>query len=77
MSLWKALENKGKIATLIGFLLSLPVNIKYIYLFFTGAIFTEDNLKAIIVINIVAMIWFILPSVIRIKSDKLTIEIED
>ncbi len=75
--LWTMLEKKGKIATIIGFVLSLPVNAKFIYLFFKGSVFEDNNLKAIIVINVVAMIWFILPSKIIIKSEKLTIEIED
>ncbi|MCP4990797.1 MAG: hypothetical protein GY928_33590 [Colwellia sp.] len=75
--LWEMLEKKGKIATIIGFVLSLPVNAKFVYLFFTNQIFKEDFLKAVIVVNIVAMVWFILPSKISLKSEKLTIEIED
>jgi hypothetical protein len=77
MKFWNLLQEKGKIATIIGFVLSLPVNTYFVYLFFTKQIFEDDFLKAIIVVNIVAMIWFILPSKILVKSDKLTIEIED
>jgi hypothetical protein len=76
-TLWKILEHKGKFATIIGFLLSLPVNSKFIYLYFKDHEFLKSDLTTIIVINVVAMIWFILPSKISIKSDKLTIEVED
>lgn len=73
----KILEKKGKIATVIGFILSLPVNIRFLYLFFSNTLFEDDFLKAVIVVNVVAMIWFILPSKLVIEAPKLRIEIED
>lgn len=77
MSLWKALEQKGKFATIIGFIFALPVDIKFIWELFHNTEFTKEYLMAVIVLNIVAMAWFILPSKISIKAKSLEITIED
>jgi len=68
--LWEALKEKGKIATLIGFFLSSPVNFWFMYCFFTSKVLTYDQLVQLAVINGIGMVWFILPSSIIIKGGK-------
>jgi len=75
--LWAALEQKGKIATIIGFFLAAPFNIWVLIKFFTAATVTTESLWVVSIMNGVAMVWFILPSAILLKSDKFTLEIKD
>lgn len=78
MKLWNLLKEKGKIATIIGMLLSFPVNVYALYSLFTNTNLTESQLWQIVIINAVGMVWFILPSEITIKSGKgLEITIKD
>lgn len=76
--LWKLLAEKGKIATVIGFCLSAPVNGFALWSLFTDIQLSESQLWQIVIINAVGMVWFILPSEITIKSGKgLEIIIKD
>lgn len=75
--IWNALDKKGRVATIIGLCFAMPVNAKFLYLFFTGGELTNASLTAMMVYNVIGMVWFILPSKILVKSDKLTIEVED
>lgn len=68
--LWAALQEKGKIATIIGFFLSVPVNAWFMYCFFTSKVLTYDQLVQLAVINGIAIVWFILPSTIIVKGGK-------
>lgn len=77
MKLWDMLDKKGRVATIIGFMFAIPVNAKFLYLFFKGVELTNGMLTSMMVYNAIGMVWFILPSKILVKSDKLTIEIED
>ena len=78
MKLWKLLAEKGKIATLIGFFLSAPVNGFALYSLFWNKNLSESQLWQIVIINAIGMVWFILPSEISIKSGKgLEIIIKD
>lgn len=77
MRLWKALAQKGKISTLIGFLFAFPVNGKFLWDFYRNVIYSPDKLMMIVFINIVSMIWFILPSSIIIKGGNFEIEVKD
>ena len=78
MKLWEALKEKGKIATVIGFIFALPANGWAIWKLYWGAIVTVDQLWVVVVINSIAIVWFILPSEISIKSGKgLEIIIKD
>lgn len=74
---WTLLAEKGKIATLIGMAMSFPVNGKFMIDFFLGAPWGHELLTALAVINGVAMIWFILPSRLKITGPKISIEVED
>ena len=73
----KLLEKKGIIASFVGFLLAMPVNGYTVYLFFKGTGLTEGQQGSFIWINIVAWIWVILPSSIKLISKGLTLEVTD
>ena len=78
MWIWKALKEKGKLATIIGFIFAIPANGWAIFKLYNGAIVTIDQLWTVVIINSIAIVWFILPSEISIKSAKgLEIVIKD
>lgn len=78
MSFWKLLAEKGKIATIIGFCLSAPANGLALWSLFRNVNLSEDQLWQIIILNVIGITWFILPSKISIKSGKgLEIIVED
>lgn len=77
MKLINLLEKKGIIASIIGFLLALPVNGYTVYLFFNGIGLTEGQKDSFIWVNIIAWVWVILPSAIKLSSSKFTLEITD
>jgi hypothetical protein len=70
-------ENKGAIATIIGILFALPINIFFMVQFFRDKAMSVEQLKSICVMNGIAVVWFILPSVIEIKSKLFEITIKD
>ena len=70
MKFWSLLKEKGKIATIIGFLFAIPANGWAIWNLYTGAIVTIDQLWVVVIINSIGIVWFILPSEISIKSGK-------
>ena len=70
-------KNKGVIATWIGMILSIPVNARAVYQYFNNIEMSEASLTALVVVNIIAMVWFILPSRIVIMAGKFEIRIED
>lgn len=75
--LWKGLGEKGKLATLIGWFLVLPINFNFMIDFFKGVMWENPALTSLAVINGIGMIWFILPSKISIKGPKIEIIVED
>jgi hypothetical protein len=76
--IWGALKEKGKLATIIGFMFAIPANGWAIFKLYRGAIVTIDQLWTVVIINSIAIVWFILPSEISIKSSKgLEIVIKD
>jgi len=76
--MWASWGEKGKIASIIGFLLSFPANGYALYSLFTNTSLSEAQLWQIVIVNAVGMVWFILPSRVSIKSGKgLEIIIED
>lgn len=77
LKLWEALDHKGRLATIIGFLWALPYNVKFTVDFFSGVFYSRDQLESIIIVNALAMIWFILPSKIIIEGPKFKIVVED
>lgn len=77
MNLIEIVEKKGIIASIIGFILALPVNAYTIYLFFADKGLSENQIDIFIWVNIVAWIWVILPSSITITGPKFTLEIKD
>ena len=70
-------DNKGAMATIIGILFALPVNIFFMVQFFKDNAMSVDQLKSICTMNGIAIVWFILPSVIEIKSKLFSITIKD
>jgi len=78
MKLWNLLKEKGKIATIIGFLFACPANGWAIWKLYRGVIVEVNQLWTVVIINSIAILWFILPSEISIKSGKgLEIIIKD
>jgi hypothetical protein len=77
MKLWDILAEKGKIATVIGFVFAIPANGWAMWKLYRGTIVTVDQLWIVVVINAIAIVWFVLPSSIIIKSTRLQIEIKD
>ena len=75
--LWQELDHKGRIATIIGILFALPYNARFMYHFFTGVFYSREGLETVIIVNVLAMIWFILPSKIIIKGPKFELIVED
>lgn len=75
--LWGILAEKGKLATLIGFGLTFPVNCWSMVAFFSGWNVPEAKLWQIVIINAVGMVWFILPSKIIIEGKGIKIQVED
>jgi len=75
--LWAIIAEKGKWATLLGMFLAFPTNIQFLSLLFSGYVFTVEELYPYIFANIMAMFWFILPSSIKLSSDKFTFEVKD
>lgn len=71
------IEKKGILASIVGFLLAIPVNGFTVYKFFTDSKLSENQLDIFIWVNIVAWIWVILPSSITLTSSKFTLEVKD
>jgi hypothetical protein len=70
-------NRKGIIATWVGMIVSIPVNVRSVYQYFKNIEFTEQALIALVVFNVIGVIWFILPSKISIKAGKVEIIIDD
>ncbi len=78
MKLWNMLAEKGKIATIIGTIFSVPCVIwLYINLFFGDKIITESDMRVVMLIMGFSMMWFILPSKISMKWGNGGIKVED
>ncbi|MDC7218657.1 MAG: hypothetical protein PQJ59_01880 [Spirochaetales bacterium] len=75
--IWKALAEKGKIATIIGLALALPFNAWVLWMFFSGLPVSEDSLWTMAIMNAVGMFWFMLPSSIVLKSKVMVLEVKD
>lgn len=70
-------KHKGALATVIGLLFAIPVNAKMIYSFYLNVDLSKDQLWTACILNAIAVVWFILPSVIKIESKFLNVIIED
>ncbi len=77
MKFWNILAEKGKIATIIGFLFACPANVWAVWKLYRKVMVTIDQLWVVVAINIIGMMWFILPSKISIKSTKFQLTVED
>ena len=77
MKIWQALDHKGRIATIIGFLWALPYNVKFLIDWFAGIEYSHAMLESVIIVNVLAMIWFILPSKITMKAKSFEFTVED
>lgn len=76
--LWGLIKEKGKIATIVGFLFTLPYNGKFMYDFFTGGTdYSNDQLTFLVIVNVIGIAWFILPSKITMKGGKFKFIVED
>lgn len=69
--------HKGAISSCLGFIMAFPINLYFIVQFYRGIEINRDNLEQIIIINMVAMIWYIMPSKIEIAGKIINIKIED
>ena len=74
---WELWGEKGKVASIIGFCFTVPVNIRITWLYFQGTQFTKEDLTVLVVMNMLGMIWFILPSSISISGTPFKLEIKD
>lgn len=77
MWFWKALAEKGKIATIIGAIMAVIVNSWAVYLLFSEKTVEENTFWMIIGLNIVSQLWFILPSKMKITGKLFNLEVED
>ena len=75
--LFSIFQHKGILATIIGLIFALPINIKMIFSFYKNIELTNGQLWAAVILNAIAMVWFILPSKIIISSKFLNVTIED
>jgi hypothetical protein len=71
------LEKKGIISTVLGILFSAPINAWIVYKFFDKSNFSNQELITACICNFIGMVWFMLPSVITIKSKLFEITIKD
>ena len=74
---WTLLAEKGKLASVVGFFLAFPVNIRFVIDFYQGNVYDYNSLQTIVIINVIAMVWFILPSAIKMSAGKFNLEITD
>ena len=78
----KLFENKGKLATIIGLLVSLPFTLYYEVQVMIGGL-PDDITKlqylmgSILTINLIGIVWFMLPSKIKIDGKWIKVELED
>jgi len=75
--MWNLLGEKGKFATIIGFCYAAPYNAVFMFNFFKGVSYDYDQLMSIVIVNIIGMMWFILPSKFTIESPKFKFIVED
>lgn len=73
----KVFEKKGIIATIIGLIFAIPVNARLTYLIIKNSEVNRSVLEIAIVMNLISMIWFMLPSEISINFGKFNIIIKD
>ena len=71
------LNRKGVICTVFGVLLGLAIDIKVAIAFYKNIEMSKAVLWTVIVLNILAIVWVMLPSKIKFISKLLTIEIDD
>jgi len=75
--IWEMRGEKGKIASIIGFIFVLPANCRTTWLYISGTAFTKEELTVLVVVNMVGMIWFMLPSKIVISGSPFKLEVLD
>jgi hypothetical protein len=71
------LEKKGQLATLIGMAHAVPAGIWLFHRLFTNYNITEHQWMMIALIELIAIMWFILPSRISAKWGKGELIVED
>ncbi len=75
---WKSLESKGKIATVLGIVVSFPVNVlAAILMYIDSTKLTENFVQTLIILNCIAIAWFILPSKFTMKGKNFELTVED
>lgn len=75
--IWKALAEKGKFASMLGFFFAAPANGWALYNVYNGLIVTLNQMYVVTLINAISIVWFILPSKISIKWKSGEIIVED
>lgn len=71
------LTHKGWIASMLGVVFILPINVFVVIRYFKKSGFSEVELITIATLNVLAMIWMILPSKVILKALKFEFSIED
>jgi hypothetical protein len=75
---WKSLESKGKLATVLGIIISFPVNVlAAILMYIDTTKLTENFVQTLIILNCIAIAWFILPSKFTMKGKNFELTVED
>lgn len=76
--IWTLLGEKGKIATLIGLIHIIPINSVALFQYFKDIeMLTEQRLTAVFMLNIIGIVWFMLPSYIKLKGKTFELELKD
>ena len=75
--MWEMWGEKGKIASIIGFFFTVPANIRTTWLYFEGTAFTKEDLTVLVVMNMIGIVWFVLPSKITVQGTPFKLEVLD
>ena len=70
-------DNKGVYASTLGFLMAVPVNVNVVFMFFNNIEFTDGQLKTALTVNLIAVFWVMLPSIIELSAGAFKLIIKD
>lgn len=71
------ITHKGYLATLVGIALIIPVNLQVVVRYFAASAFSNAELSTVTLLNVLAMIWVMLPTKISFQAGKFKFTIED
>lgn len=70
-------KNKGVLATIIGLIFAAPINVIIFLRFMKSIELSNEQLITAWALNLIGIVWFMLPSKIEIVSKLLTFKLED